>query len=81
MHVGRRADPDDVQIRQREQIRPVLHRRRVRHFLVAELQRAFVGRVRDGDNLDLRMLLQRRQMAITDDVARTDNTDAKLLIR
>ena len=80
MHVRRRADPDDVEIGQREQIGPVLHRRRVRHVLVAELQRAFVSGVGDGNDLDFRVFLECRQMPGADDLSGADDADAKLVV-
>ena len=80
MHVGRSADPNNVEIGQREEIGPVRHRRRALAILLAELFAAFVGRVRDGDNVDVGGLLERGQMPRFYDVPRPDNSDAKFLI-
>ena len=80
MHVGGRADPDDVEIGEREEVGPVLHRDGVRRVFLAEFLRALVGGIRDGDDLDLGMFLQPGQMPGADNVPRPDDSDAQLLV-
>ena len=80
MHVRRCANPDYVDVRQRDQVRPILYRCRLRQFFAAKILRAFVGQIRDGDNLDLRMFLESRQMAGPNNVARSDNADPQFVI-
>ena len=80
MHVGRRADPDDVEIGEREQVGPVLHGGGVRRVFLAEFLRAFVGGIRDRHDLDLGMLFQPGQVPGANDVPRPDDSDAQLLM-
>ncbi len=64
MHVRRRADPDDIDIGQRDEIGPVSHRHRAGHIFAAKIFRAFVGGIRDRDDLDIGAFAQRRQVTI-----------------
>ena len=64
MHVGRRPDPDDVEIVEGEEVGPVRHRRRLRHIFATKFFRAFVGGIRNGDDLHFRMPLERGQMPL-----------------
>ena len=80
MHVRRRADPDDVEVRDREEVGPVLHRRGVRRIFLAEFLRAFVGGIRDRHDLDLGMFLQPGQVPLFHDVARADDSDSQFLV-
>jgi hypothetical protein len=47
----------------------------MRNIFPAKFLGAFVGRIRDGNNLDFGMFLKRRQMAGSNDVARSDDPD------
>ena len=80
MHVRRRADPDDIEVRDREEVGPILHRRGVRYIFLAEFLRAFVGGIRDRHDLDLGMFLQTGQVPLFHDVARADDSDSQFLM-
>ena len=80
MHVGRRPDPDDIQLRDREEIGPVRHRRGVWCVFLAKFLRAFVGGIGDGYDLHFRMFLQSRQMPIPYDRAGADDADPQFVI-
>ena len=80
MHVRRRADPDDVEIGNREQIGPVPHWRRAFAMFFTELFAALVSRIRDRDDLDIGILLQRGKMSLADNTACADDSDPQLLI-
>ena len=80
MHVGRRADPDDIEIREREEVRPVLHGRGVRRVFLAELLRALVGGIRDGHDLDFVMLLQSGQVPPANNVPCPNKSEAQFLM-
>ena len=80
MHVGRRADPDDVEIGNGQQVGPILHRGGVRRVLLAKFLRALVGGIRDGHDFDLRMLLQSRQVPVPHDGAGADDSDPQLVV-
>jgi hypothetical protein len=80
MHVGRRADPDNVEIGKREQIRPVPHRRGMRQMFVAKFFAAFVSRIRNGDDLDVGMFFQCGQMPLPHDAPRSDDSDSQFVI-
>ena len=80
MHVGRRADPDDIEIVDREEVRPILHRRGLREVFLAEFLRAPVGGIRNGDDIHLGVALQRGQMALPNDFPRSDDSDAQFVV-
>ena len=69
MHIRRRADPDNVELGQREEVGPIPHRRRRRIMFLAKLFAALVSGIRNGDDLDVGMFFQRRQMPITHNVS------------
>ena len=80
MHVGRSADPDDIEIGNGEEIGPVRHRRGLRHILPTKFFRAFVGRIGDGDDLHFGMRFERGQMPCPHDVAGADDADSQFVI-
>ena len=80
MHIRGRADPDDVDIRESEQVRPVLHGRGVRRIFPAEFFRALVAGIRDRHDFDLVMLFQPRQVPPAHNVPCPDNSDSQLLM-
>jgi hypothetical protein len=80
MHVRRCADPDNVDVRQRDQLRPIFYRRRSRHIFAAKFLGAFVCGIGNRYDLDIRVLLKTGQMASANDVARADDPDPQFLI-
>src|SRR4051794_10303943 len=80
MHVGRRANPRDVNVFNREQVGPVRHRRGMRNKFVAEGLRTFVGRIRDGNDLHIVAFLQAGQMPALDDIAGANDADASFAV-
>ena len=80
MHIGRRADPDDIDIRGREQVRPVLHGDGVRRILLAELLRTLIGGIRDRRDFHFVMLFQSRQVPPAHNVPCPDNSDSQFLM-
>jgi hypothetical protein len=47
---------------------------------LAKLLRAFVRRIRDGNDLNLWMFRESRQMPSTNDIARSDNPNTQFVI-
>src|SRR5213075_1143850 len=80
MHHWRSADPDNIEIWQSEELSPVPHRRGRWIVFPAKIFRAFVCRVRDGDNFDFRMFLESWQMTSANNVARADNPNPQFVI-
>src|SRR4051794_33874251 len=80
MHVRRSADPNDIEIGNSKEVRPIPHRCRLRTVLFAKLLRAFVSRIRDRDNLGVRMFFQRRKMPALHNAARPYDANSKLVI-
>src|SRR5215469_1840383 len=80
MHIRRRADPNNIEIRQCQELRPVSDGRGMRDIFAAKFLRAFVGRIRDGDNLDLRVPLEHRQMAGTNNIASSYHPDSQFVV-
>src|SRR5581483_4758233 len=80
MQIGRCPDPDDIKVGERHEIRPVAHRRRLRDMFGAEFLRAFVGGIRDRDDLDIIHFFQGRQVPCPNDIARADDPDPKFVI-
>ena len=80
MHIRRSADPDNIEVRQRNELRPVADWRSMREMFATKFFRAFVGRIRDADNLDFGMLFERRQMAGANNIARAHNPDPQFVI-
>lgn len=52
----------------------------MRRVFPAEFIRALVGRIADRDYLDIRMTLQRRQMAAAHNLTRPDNSEPQLVM-
>ena len=80
MHVRRRADPDDVDVRQRHQLWPIFYWPSVRHTLPAKFLGAFVCRIGNRYDLDIRVFLQTGQMAGANNIARADDADPQFVI-
>ena len=49
-------------------------------MFLAKFFRAFVGCIADGNNLDLWMVLERRQVTRANNVARSDDPNPQLII-
>ncbi len=75
MEIGRGTDPDNVDIRIRDQFGPIAIGGRFRDVFLTTLFRALVGRVANGDNLNVRNFLERRQMAVLDHGSGADDPD------
>src|SRR5438309_11457884 len=80
MHDRRSADPDNIEVRQGQELGPVPHRRCRWIMFSTKIFRAFVRRIRDSDDLDFRMFLKSRQMTSANDVARPNNPNPQFLI-
>ena len=80
MHVRRGADPDDVDVRRRNQLRPIANWERRQRVLATEAFCAFVCGVRNRDNFNVGVFLERRQMASAHYVASPDDSDPQFVI-
>src|SRR5213083_3245912 len=80
MHVRRRADPDNVDVRERHQLRPIFYWRSSWHILPAKPLGAFICGIGNRYDLDIWIRFQRRQMSGANNVARADDADPQFLI-
>jgi hypothetical protein len=80
VHVRRRADPDNVQLGKRDEFRPIFDWHRIGQVFAAEFFCTLVGGIRDCDDFDFGIFLERGQMTGSDDIARSNNSDPQLVI-